>query len=50
MGWALREIGKRDQSVLTTFLDEHTSRLPRTTLRYAIERLTPSQRQHYLHL
>ncbi len=48
VGWALREIGKADRKSLTTFLDNQASILPRTSLRYAIEHLTPAQRAHYL--
>lgn len=50
-GWMLREMGKRtDERLLTKFLDENTRRMPRTMLRYAIEKLSPEQRQYYLHL
>lgn len=49
-GWMLREVGKRDEHTLLEFLDRFTPRMPRTALRYAIERLTPTQRTHYLHL
>lgn len=47
-GWMLREAGKRDEKVLTDFLDVHYSHMPRTMLRYAIEKLSPEQRTHYL--
>ncbi|NLD92762.1 MAG: DNA alkylation repair protein [Fibrobacter sp.] len=47
-GWMLREIGKRDQSVLEIFLKKHYTKLPRTTLRYAIERFEEPKRQVYL--
>ena len=47
-GWMLREAGKRDEQVLTGFLDRFHRVMPRTMLRYAIERLTPEQRQHYM--
>lgn len=50
VGWALREVGKKDLNTLTKFLDEFTPNLPRTTLRYAIEKFPESQRQYYLHL
>lgn len=50
-GWMLREVGKRGgEAELLRFLDEHAPRMPRTALRYAIERLTPPQRRHYLAL
>lgn len=47
-GWMLRETGKKDEAVLTGFLDKHAREMPRTMLRYAIERLTVEQRQHYM--
>ncbi len=49
-GWMLREIGKRDTDVLCDFLDEKASEMPRTMLRYAIERLPDYRRQHYMNL
>lgn len=51
VGWMLREMGKRvDQALLIGFLDQHATQMPRTTLRYAIEHLSPETRQHYLQL
>jgi 3-methyladenine DNA glycosylase AlkD len=47
-GWMLREVGKRDQPVLEDFLGEHYLNMPRTMLRYAIERFPVNKRQAYL--
>jgi 3-methyladenine DNA glycosylase AlkD len=47
-GWTLREVGKRDRRALTTFLDRHAGRMPRTMLRYALERLPPATRARYM--
>lgn len=49
-GWMLREVGKNNEVHLTEFLDKHAHKMPRTMLRYAIERLSPDMRQHYLNL
>ncbi len=46
-GW-LREAGKRDSKRLLSFLDKYAATMPRTFLRYAIERLDKKQREHYL--
>lgn len=48
LGWMLREVGKRDQPRLEQFLREHYAQLPRTTLRYAIERFPEKLRRAYL--
>jgi len=48
VGWMLREVGKRDQSVEMAFLDAHYTTMPRVTLRYAIERFPEPLRQQYL--
>ena len=47
-GWMLREVGKRDEPALEAFLDEHAAAMPRTMLRYAIERSGPRKKQAYL--
>jgi 3-methyladenine DNA glycosylase AlkD len=47
-GWMLREVGKRDEKVLRGFLDKHASHMPRTMLRYAIERLSERDRERYM--
>ncbi len=49
VGWMLREIGKYiDEKILTDFLDIYAVHMPRTMLRYSIERLEESKRKHYL--
>lgn len=48
VGWLLREAGKKDPKGLADFLDAHATRMPRTMLRYAIERLPEPSRKAYL--
>ncbi len=48
VGWMLREIGKKDENELRNFLDQHAATMPRTALRYAIERMTPTERKRYM--
>lgn len=49
IGWMLREVGKKSgEKVLQSFLDNHIQHMPRTTLRYAIERFSEPTRKKYL--
>jgi 3-methyladenine DNA glycosylase AlkD len=48
VGWMLREIGKRDSIIEDNFLNKYAKVIPRTALRYAIERFPEQKRQFYL--
>lgn len=48
VGWMLREAGKRDQRALVEFVEGHAAEMPRTMLRYAIERLPEGERRRLM--
>ncbi len=48
VGWSLREMGKKDLRALRDFLEQHAATMPRTALRYAIEKLSEKERQDWL--
>jgi 3-methyladenine DNA glycosylase AlkD len=50
VGWMLREVGKRDMDVLRRFLDINVNKMPRTMLRYSIERMDEVERKRYLRM
>lgn len=49
-GWMLREIGKKNKKILKDFLEKNIKKIPRTTLRYSIERFPENERKYYLNL
>lgn len=48
MGWLLREVGKHDGAALSAYLETHYRRMPRTTLRYAVERYAEAERRAWI--
>lgn len=48
VGWMLREVGKKDQSILEKFLTKYSKKMPRTMLRYSIEKFDEKKRKFYM--
>ena len=48
VGWLLREVGKKNREALISFLNAHLRQMPRTTLRFAIERFSEEERKMWL--
>ena len=50
VGWMLREVGKKAITLLESFLEENYKKMPRTTIRYAIERMSVEKKDYFLKL
>ena len=50
VGWMLREVGKRDKPLLVSFIETHKAAMPRTMLRYAIEKFPAEERMGFMKL
>ena len=50
VGWLLREAGKKDMPGLEKFLDKHAATMPRTMLRYSLEKFEKERREYYMKL
>ncbi len=50
VGWSIREMGKVDGQLLRQFLDKHAATMPRIALRYSLEKLTITEKNHYMNL
>ncbi|MDR2709394.1 MAG: DNA alkylation repair protein [Elusimicrobiota bacterium] len=47
-GWMLREVGKRNKNTLINFLEAHYKKMPRTALRYSLEKLSKAEKEKYM--
>lgn len=50
VGWMLRDTGRKDTAALMLFLDKYASEMPRTALRYSLERMDPEHKRYYMNL
>lgn len=50
VGWTMREIGKKDKDILLKMLDENAAYMPRTALRYSLEKLTSEEKKYYMNM
>ena len=50
VGWMLREVGKKSPDTLRAFLQKHAATMPRTALRYSIERFSPDERKRWINV
>jgi 3-methyladenine DNA glycosylase AlkD len=50
LGWMLREVGKKNEKILTLFLDEYYKVMPRVMLRYSIEKLPRERKKYYMNV
>ena len=48
VGWMLREVGKKNKDELVKFLDKYSKTMPRTMLRYSLEKMDDNERKHYM--
>ena len=47
-GWMLREVGKKDETQLLNFMDKHHKDMPRTMVRYALEKVSKGKKKKYM--